>query len=98
MACPMIAWVQNPLTKQILHDPVFTPDAAPDAEEHDLLALGSGGWYPIDQVIEYCFVACTVDVESDPQHVVVRVSGCGLQERLRVVEVDAAVTSVSVTL
>ena len=98
MAHPVAAQIQNPLIKQILHDPVFTPNASLDAEEHDLLALGSGGWYPIGQVIEYCFVACTVDVESDPQHVVVRVRGCGLQERLRVVEVDAAVTSVSVTL
>ena len=76
MACPMLAWVQNPLIKQILHDPVFTPNAAPDAEEHDLLALGSGGWYPIGQVIEYCCVAFTIGVEGDPQHDVVWVGSC----------------------
>ena len=71
MACPMLAWVQNPLTKQILHDPVFTPNAAPDAEEHDLLALGSGCWDPVGQMVQYGFVACTVGVAGDPQHAVV---------------------------
>ena len=94
----MAAQVQNPLIKQILHDPVFTPNASPDAEEHDLLALGSGGWYPIGQVIEYCCVTFTIGVEGDPQHDVVWVGSCGAQERLRVVEVGVAIASVPVTL
>ena len=71
MACPMLAWVQNPLTKQILHDPVFTPNASLEAKDYDLLALGSGGWYPISQVVQYGFMACPVGVAGDPQHAVV---------------------------
>ena len=98
MARPVLASIQNSLIKQILHDLVLTPSAAPDAEEHDLLALGSGGWHPIGQLVEYGLVACAVDVESDPQHAVVRVGGCGAQERVRGVEVDVAVAHVPVTL
>ena len=98
MARPVAAQIQNPLIKQILHDPVFTPNASPDAEEHDLLALGSGRWYPVRQMVQYGLVACTVDVTGDPQHAVVRVGGCGAQERLHVVEVGVAIANVPVTL
>ena len=76
MGCSVLAIVQDSLIKQILHDRVGATSAVADAEEHDLLALGSGGWYPIGQVIEYCCVAFTIGIEGDPQHDVVWVGSC----------------------
>ena len=70
MARPVLALVQNPPIKQILHDRVRVPNTAADAEEHDLLALGSGCWDPVSQTVQYGFVTYTVDVAGDPQHAV----------------------------
>ena len=71
MARPVLAMVQNPLIKQILHDRVCTPYVATDAKEHDLLPSGSGGRYPLGKAVEHGCVAFTVGVEGDPQHDVV---------------------------
>ena len=71
MARPVLAMVQNPLIKQILHDRVCTPYVAADAKEYDLLPSGSGGRHPLGKAVEYSCVPITVGVEGNPQHDIV---------------------------
>ena len=62
------------------------------------LPSGSGGRHPLGKAVEYSCVPFTVGVEGDPQHVVVRVDSCGIQVRLRGVELGVALAGVPVTL
>ena len=98
MAYSVVAEVQDALAEEVLHHRVRPPQRGLDAVEHDLLALGPGGWHPVGEGVEHGAVMGRGPVTGDPQHVERRVDSSRIQKRWCTHEVGGAGASVSVTL